>query len=148
MPAREVPACLPLYMMCRLLRNNFHARLFWRKYVTTNETVGCAVFVDSLQDFLVHHLAVEAGEVTTLLAPGNRDLLIATVDDSGEGMVRTAPHGSFACARTNPSTQPCVRTLRCVWGKSGVGWEWSFGWGGEGILQRVLRYLILNLFNN
>jgi hypothetical protein len=69
------------------LHNNFHARLFWRKYVTTNEAVSSATLLHSLQDFLVNYLAVEAGEVDTLLSPGNQDLLVATVDSSGEGMV-------------------------------------------------------------
>ncbi len=53
----------------RLLHNNFHARLFWRKYVTTNEAVSSATLLHSLQDFLVNYLAVEAGEVDTLLSP-------------------------------------------------------------------------------
>ena len=75
----------------RLLHNNFHARLFWRKYVTTNEAVSSATLLHSLQDFLVNYLAVEAGEVDTLLSPGNRDLLVATVDSSGEGMVGLPP---------------------------------------------------------
>ena len=75
----------------RLLHNNFHARLFWRKYVTTNEAVSSATLLHSLQDFLVSYLAVEAGEVDTLLSPGNRDLLVATVDSSGEGMVGLPP---------------------------------------------------------
>jgi hypothetical protein len=75
----------------RLLHNNFHARLFWRKYVTTNEAVSSATLLHSLQDFLVNYLAVEAGEVDTLLSPGNRDLLVATVDCSGEGMVGLPP---------------------------------------------------------
>jgi hypothetical protein len=75
----------------RLLHNSFHSRLFWRKYVTTNEAVSSATLLHSLQDFLVNYLAVEAGEVDTLLSPGNRDLLKATVDSSGEGMVGLIP---------------------------------------------------------
>jgi hypothetical protein len=75
----------------RLLHNNFHARLFWRKYVTTNEAVSSATLLHSLQDFLVNYLAVEAVEVDMLLSPGNRDLLVATVDSSGEGMVGLPP---------------------------------------------------------
>ena len=71
----------------RLLHNSFHSRLFWRKYVTTNKAVSSATLQHSFQDFLVNYLAVEVGEVDTLLSPGNRDLLVATVDSSGEGMV-------------------------------------------------------------
>jgi hypothetical protein len=76
----------------RLLHSNFHARLFWRKYVTTNEAVSSVTLLHSLHDFLVNYLAVEASEVDTLLSPGNRDLLVATVDSSGEGIVSLLPY--------------------------------------------------------
>ncbi len=61
--------------------------MFWRKYVTTNEAVSCATLLHSIQDFLVHYLAVDKAEVDVLLSLSNQDLLVATVDSTGDGMV-------------------------------------------------------------
>jgi hypothetical protein len=73
------------------LRDNFHARLFWRKYIGA-ERVSTEAFVEFLEDFLRHVLVLDPSDVETLLTVGNIVRIVATVDGAG-GTGSTGNHG-------------------------------------------------------